>query len=106
VFVNNPDLSPTATVDSPYYAGSFSFFGAHPGAGIDAGGGGGHAGHQGHGAPERTFLVDASNALRQQAREGRLNSEDVKVQVLPIPAEPGVEVNAQFTVTSVELISV
>ena len=105
VFINSPDPSPQSTIDSPFYAGSFSFFGAHPGQGMGAGGGGGHAGHQGHGGAQRTFLVDASNALRQQAREGRLNSEDVTVQVLPIPVEPGIEVNAQFTVTSVELIS-
>ena len=88
VFVNAPDLSPDTSADDPHYAGSFSFFGQH---------------YFHHGG---TFLVDVSNALRDQAGQGRLAAENVKIQVLPVRLDPNTDVQAQFVVNSVELISV
>ena len=88
VFVNAPDLSPDVTSNSPHYAGSFSFFGQH---------------YEHHGG---TFLVDVSDALHDQAGEGRLAAEQVNIQLLPVLADPDADAKPQFVVNSVELISV
>lgn len=89
VFVNCPYLSPATPVADAHYAGSFSFFGAN------------HA----NGSHERTFLVDASGPLRQQAEEGRLTSDTIQVQLVPIAADPHATVEASFHVTSVEVVT-
>jgi tyrosinase len=87
VFINCPYLSPTTPADDPHYAGSFSFFGQH---------------YQHHGG---VFLVDVSEPLRDQARQARLSTETVNVQVLPVITEEDSENRTEFTVSSVELIS-
>jgi len=53
-----------------------------------------------------SFLVDVSDALRDQAGQGRLAAERVNIQVLPVLIDPGTDAKAQFVVNSVELISV
>ncbi len=87
VFVNCPYLSPVTPADDPHYAGSFSFFGQH---------------YQHHGG---VFLVDVSDPLRDQARQGRLKTENVDIQVLPVITEENGDNRTEFTVSAVELIS-
>jgi tyrosinase len=93
VFVECPYLSPETPYDDPYYAGTFSFFG-HPQA-TEA-------------MPDmkrtREFIVDITGAMQTLAREGRLKSTDLKIQLMPIPAVPGGTSEATFQVQQVEVI--
>ncbi len=90
VFVNCPYLSPETPYDDEHYAGSFSFF-MKPD----------EDGHHG----SRDFLVDITEPLRKQAGEGRIATDEVEVQLMPIPASKEAKADdAEFTVGSIELI--
>ncbi len=87
VFVNCPYLSSGTDASDPHYCGSFSFFG----------------GHADHGGTE--FIADLTTALREQLKNGQIATENINLQVLPIPVARGEEPASAFTVNAVELIS-
>jgi tyrosinase len=89
VFVNLPDVKPTTPVTDPNYVGTFALFG-----------GGGHGG--GHGGT--TVVLDASRALRGLLRDGNFNTEQLKVDLMAIPAAEGGSSDARVTVASIEAI--
>jgi len=88
VFVNHPNLTPATGSTDPLYAGSFSFFGQHA---------------RGHDHTE--IYVDLTRPLRTLAREGRLDSEQVQIQIMPVSA-PGTRSEATFSIGKIELLSV
>jgi tyrosinase len=86
VFVNCPYLSAETPTNDPHYATSFAFFG-HP-----------------HG--ELAFSVDITEPLIRLNRLGRPATDQIEVQLLPLPSpgrEPG---DVEFTVGRVEIIVV
>ena len=86
VFVNCPYLSAETPTNDPHYATSFAFFG-HP-----------------HG--ELAFSVDITEPLTRLNRLGRPATDQIEVQLLPLPIpgrEPG---DVEFTVGKVEIIVV
>ncbi len=93
VFVNCPSyLSPETPYMDEYYADSFSFFGIPGSDGIYHSSG---------------FLVDITDPLRRQAGDGRIATDEVRVQLVPIPVANGVFIDGvEFTVGSVEVFSV
>ncbi|MCR9220450.1 MAG: tyrosinase family protein [Alphaproteobacteria bacterium] len=73
VYVNTPGVTPSDGYGVPGYAGSFSYFmppveGSH--------------------AAMQAFTVDATDALRHLAEAGRLDPNDLTVQLLPLPVQP------------------
>jgi tyrosinase len=88
VFVNCPYLSPATPSTDPHYAGSFSFFGQH-------------GGKHDHGE----IYVDVTKPLRALAGDGRINPDQVRVQLMAVAATPGATVEGTFKVGKVELIS-
>jgi tyrosinase len=88
VFVNCPYLTPDTPSTDSHYAASFSFFGQQGGA------------HD-HGE----IYIDLTKPLRALAAEGRLDPEQVNVQLMPVPAIPGAAADVTFTVQKVELLS-
>lgn len=93
VFVNCPYLSPETPFNDPHYADTFSFF-------MPAGKDG-----MGHG---REFVVDITNPIRIQAGEGRIATDDIQVQLMPLPLQ-GQEDNtadASFSIGKIEILSV
>lgn len=92
VFVNAPNPSAATPYTDPHYAGTFSFFGMA---------GKSHAGH-GDGSG---YVVDITDALQTLAGAGRIESNDVKVQLVPVPVEPSAKVDAGFTVGGVEIVT-
>ncbi len=93
VFVNCPSyLSSETPYMDEYYADSFSFFGIPGSDGIYHSGG---------------FLVDITEPLRRQAGDGRIATDDVRVQLVPVPAADGVSTEGiEFIVGTVEVFSV
>ena len=87
VFVNCPYLSPETGWQDPHYADTFSFFGAH-------------ANHGG----ESEFIVDITEPLRTLSEEGRIATNEVKVQLMPISADRNVAAETTFTVGGVEVL--
>ncbi len=87
VFVNHPDANAATPSTDPLYAGTFSFFG----------------GHGGHGASE--IYVDITRPLRTLAAEGRIDPENVSIQIVPVPADRAAA-DDKFSVGRVELVSV
>jgi tyrosinase len=93
VFVNCPYLSPETPYADPHYADSFAFF--MP-AGENA---------SPHG---REYLVDITDPLRAQAGEGRIATEEIRVQLMPLPAR-GAEAAAEgasYKVGKVEIVTI
>jgi tyrosinase len=86
VFVNCPYLSPETGWQDPHYADTFSFFGAHANHG------------------ESEFIVDITEPLRTLSEEGRIATNEVKVQLMPISADPNVAAETTFTVGGVEVL--
>jgi len=84
VFVNHPDLSPQTDSNDPHYAGSFSFFGPH----------------------QHEFIVDITEPLRALSADGRIVTNDVKIQLMPISVDPNVTAETTFTVGKVEVLRV
>lgn len=84
VFVNCPYLSPETGYKDQHYAGSFSFFG-----------GGGHM--------HSDIYIDVTTPLRKLAGDGRIATDQVNVQLMPLPLGARAE-NAKFTVGSVQLL--
>jgi tyrosinase len=89
VFVNSAYLEPTTPSHDPLCAGSFSFFGSHGAA---------------HGHQE--FYVDISGPLHVLFRQGAIDPEQVKIQLMAVPVQ-GAPAGADlsFTVGKVELLS-
>lgn len=85
VFVNCPYLSPETGSDDPHYADSFSFFGAHT--------------HN-----QNEFIVDVTEPLHTLTGEGRIVSNDVKIQLMAIPVDPNVAAETTFAVGGVEVL--
>jgi len=90
VFVNCPYLSPATGYVDPHYAGSFSFFGH---------------GHRGHGGVGRDFVIDITAPVQSLASEGRIKSEELTIQLMPVPAYIEGKTDASFRVGKVEIIS-
>ena len=84
VFVNCPYLSPETGWNDPHYAGSFSFFGPH----------------------QDEFIVDITEPLRALSADGRIATNDVKIQLMPISVDPNVTAETTFTVGKVEVLRV
>lgn len=96
VFVNLPEASPETPYTDPHFAGSFSFFGmAGAGHGAHAGHGGGHGGGM-------TYPVDITDALVALAALGRLGSDEITLQIVPLPVGEGAA-EAGFSFQGVEL---
>jgi|GEM_PF-1473911 len=93
VFVNCPYLSPETPYDDPHYADTFSFFMPAGKEGMDHG---------------RDFVVDITDPIRIQAGEGRIASEDIKIQLMPLPLQGQAEdtADASFSIGKVEILSV
>ena len=84
VFVNHPDLSPQTDSNDTHYAGSFSFFGPH----------------------QHEFIVDITEPLRALSADGRIVTNDVEIQLMPISVDPNVTAETTFTVGKVEVLRV
>lgn len=93
VFVNCPYLSPETPYDDPHYADTFSFF-------MPAGDGAMHH--------DRTFVVDITDPIRRQAGQGRISTEDIQVQLMPVPVggNPDMSADASYEVREVEIFAV
>jgi tyrosinase len=89
VFVDCPYLAPDTPSTDPHYAASFSFFGLHGGS---------------HGHAE--FYIDVTRPLRTLAGDGRIVPDRVNVQLMPVPAGPGISAQVTFNVERVELLGV
>jgi tyrosinase len=92
VFVNCPYLSPETPYTDPHFADSFAFF-------MPSDQDGNHH--------DREFVVDITEPIRLQAGEGRISTDDVVVQLMPVAtrgAGPSVE-EASFTVGKIEIIA-
>jgi hypothetical protein len=87
VLVNHPDANAATPSTDPLYAGSFSFFGAQ--------------GAHGH----SDIYVDITKPLRTLAADGRIEPENVSIQIVPVPADRGAD-DEKFSVGSIELVSV
>ncbi|MEP7030560.1 MAG: hypothetical protein ABI830_06480, partial [Pseudolabrys sp.] len=85
VFVNCPYLSPKTGYKDKHYAGSFSFFGP--------------AEHN-HG----DYYIDVTEPLRNLAGDGRIATDLVNVQLMPVPVGERAA-KASFSVGSVELLA-
>jgi tyrosinase len=92
VFVNCPYLSPSTGYADPHYAGTFSFFG--------------HGGHDGgHNGTGGDFVVDITTALQGLDNEGRIKTEDLTIQLMPVPAYMDTKTDASFRVGKVDIIA-
>lgn len=88
VFINCPYLSPETPSNDPYYADTFSFFMPL-------------TDHH-----EAEVIVDITEPLRKQAGEGRIDTSDIKVQLMPIPSSIDVDLSEEtsISVSSIEII--
>jgi len=88
VFVNSPDASPETSTQDRHYAGSFTFFGV-----------GEHAGHEGG----LSILFDLTDTVRRLRVTEDDITDNIKVQLVPVPI-PGVpSTDLQFKVGSIEI---
>jgi len=92
VFVNCPYLSPATSSTDPHYAGSFSFFGH-----------GGHGNHTGGGG--RDFVIDITAPVQALAGAGAIKTEDLTIQLMPLPAHIDSKAETTFRVGKVEIIA-
>jgi tyrosinase len=88
VFVNCPYLSPSTGYTDPHYAGTFSFFG-----------------HSGHGGTGRDFVIDITAPVQALASAGAIKSEELTIQLMPLPAYMEAKSNASFRVGKVDIIA-
>ena len=88
VFINCPYLTPETPYTDPFYAGTFSFFGRM--AGMDHG-------------EER--IIDITAPVRALYEEGRIQGDELTMQLIAVPAAPGGSTEASFTVPKVEILS-
>jgi tyrosinase len=88
VFVNCPYLAPNTPSTDQHYAGSFSFFG-----------------HQGGSHDHAEFYIDLTKPLRTLSEEGRIDPEQVHLQLMSVAAVPGTAADTTFAVEKVELLS-
>jgi tyrosinase len=86
VFVNCPYLSPSTGSDDPHYAGSFSFFGMRG------------ANHQ------HQFVVDLTDPLKSLFGSGAITSEQIKIQLMPVPLRADEVSTASFSVSGIEVL--
>ncbi|MEI2384153.1 tyrosinase family protein [Breoghania sp. JC706] len=87
VFVNCPYLSPQTPYSDANYAGSFAFFGM---------------------AMPRTFVIDITDPIRTQAGQGRISTDNIKVQLMPV-ASTGAEKDAEeasYKVGKIEIFAI
>ncbi len=92
VFVNHPDLKPDTSPQDRHFVGSFTFFGTM----------GDHAGH----GDKQTFLFDLTETVRKLSITDSNVTDDIKVQLVPVPM-PGVpSADLQFKVGSIEIATV
>jgi len=93
VFLNCDYLGPETPTTDPHYVGAFSFFG------------GLHQGHgRGQGGGKVAVVFDLTPTLKALARQKRITSNEVRVQLIPIPL-PGQDpaAVASFTPGRVEI---
>lgn len=95
VFVECPYLSPETPYDDPHYAGTFAFFGSVQ-----------EMANMPDMQQKRVFVVDITGALQTLAREGRLKSNDLRIQLMPITAAQGTESKGAFEVQNIDVIRV
>ena len=89
VFINHPDLKPDTPPQDQHYVGSFTFFGTPDD----------HAGHEG----KQTFLFDLTETVRRLSVTESLVTDDIKVQLMPVPI-PGVpSADLQFKVGRIDI---
>lgn len=87
VFVNAPDATPETSTEDRHYAGSFTFFGTE------------HAGHDGG----QSILFDLTDTVRRLRVSETDVTDNVKLQLVPVPI-PGVpSANLEFKVGSIEI---
>jgi tyrosinase len=87
VFVNCPYLAPDTGYADQHYAGSFSFFGhSHGGTGSD-------------------FVVDITAAVRALGDESRIKTEDLTIQLMPVPAYMDGKSDASFSLGNVDILA-
>lgn len=84
IFINCPYLSPATPVTDAHYADTFAFFGA-----------GGHA---------RDFIVDITEPLRAQAKDGRLDNGSIDIQVMAAPLTDAAR-KAELRIGGIEVIT-
>lgn len=88
VFVNCPYLTPETPPEDRHYAGSFTFFGDPE-----------HAGHDGG----QTYLFDLTETVRRLRASDTDVTDDIKVQLMPVPI-PGVpSANLEFKVGRIDV---
>ena len=90
VFVNLPEAGPETPYTDPHFAGTFSFFGM--------------AGMSGHHST-LSYPVDISGALLELAQLGRLTSDEITIQVVPLPTGEGAP-DVGFAFDGIELTRV
>lgn len=88
VFVNCPYLSPSTDSTDPHYAGTFSFFG--------------HGGHHGGG---RNFVIDITAPVQALAHAGTIKTEELTIQLMPLPAYIDGKAETSFRVGKVDIIA-
>ena len=88
MFVNCPYLKPDTSPQDQHYAGSFTFFAA-----------GEHAGHGG-----QTFLIDLTETVRRLRVTESDVTNDIKVQLMPVPIPGVASDNLEFKVGSIEVV--
>jgi len=89
VYINCPYLSVSTPTTDIHYAGTFAFF-----VGPE---------HRSH---EQTFYIDVTDPVRELLQRESLNLEQMKVQLLTLPASENRKVKAVFTVGKIEVVSV
>ena len=92
VFVNCPYLSPSTGFVDPHYAGTFSLFG--------------DPGHVAHDGGDRDFIIDLTEPVRALATEGRINNEELTIQLMPLPAHIVGKSETSLSVGRVDIIAV
>lgn len=88
VFVNCPYLKPDTSPQDQHYAGSFTFFGA-----------GEHSEHGG-----QTFLIDLTETVRRLRATESDVTNDIKVQLMPVPIPGVASDNLEFKVGSIDVV--
>ena len=90
VFVDCPYISPMIPSTDPHFAGAFAFFG-QPMKEMTMGG---------------NFVVDLTKPVRRLAEQGRLKENELTVQLMPVMVTPNGPKDAEFKVSSIEILRV
>lgn len=103
VFVNLPEANARTPIDSPHFAGTFTFFGTTMPGGHGGGGhgGGAHASHQ------PRFLVNVTDTLRRLRSIGAADaSRPLSVQLVAVPVSGQEAIRAEpLKLTRIELLT-